>query len=754
MAAILYPICLLNSPMTLQTIGEFAKEIKVEVLPRHATNLFANNIFHVCFSTQQDRLQFVNALSVKDPRTCILTLEPVFMVEFKLGSFDEEIDLIQELSRTFNISHTIIQSNAKSASCFYIHQTYHERMSKRPFITIGGRQVIFTIPQVPVTPNANPVPNIVSPSPLLNRSPQDPIPNIQNERDLLPKVVIPQESPVAKEDHSRIQFAYLLHTLSTKPPGLDAHLYSVIQPKSRASQVQYLPDYGSYLISSPVSLDEVFLGDSRIEFQGKTYRASSIRKISLFLMNGPFTVTSEAIEFFRTIFKHPVGPIVHGRRLEVNITHPEDFVLAATTGFVHKSHMIMHLLPLAKDFRITGAPKNEARLLSEIYRQQNVVAVSRLRDDVIQIIFEEISSFDFHHAGGSINLSSFNLVLIPINKEGSTPAKKEVDLSPAVRNNALRGEVIGGKFVMDDVFFLTRLDKLEEIYSIPEPEKHISTVWNHKAWLKHFNITMQAMETVQSHEESQQLKNRLLKLRVAVAIHNIVLMTHSTKGGFILGNSQLLPAGPTQFYEQKSSKILSKRPTYNTRIEVVNEDCLETAEQLAKDYPVAVMNLANAEYPGGHYVKGFLAQEESIIYRSNYISSLDTNWKKYQGPSKDYPWAASGGAFTKDVTVFRLGEEAGYCIKQTFFKCSIVAVAGISNPRLVEGRYSDADKRLVEQKIKNALLASIENGCTAIVLGALGCGVYRNPPAEVASCFKTVLKEYAKYFETVCISCD
>ena len=39
--------------------------------------------------------------------------------------------------------------------------------------------------------------------------------------------------------------------------------------------------------------------------------------------------------------------------------------------------------------------------------------------------------------------------------------------------------------------------------------------------------------------------------------------------------------------------------------------------------------------------------------------------------------------------------------------------------------------------------------CQVLILGAFGCGAFRNPPAVVAQAMKTAVQEYRKNFETI-----
>jgi len=61
------------------------------------------------------------------------------------------------------------------------------------------------------------------------------------------------------------------------------------------------------------------------------------------------------------------------------------------------------------------------------------------------------------------------------------------------------------------------------------------------------------------------------------------------------------------------------------------------------------------------------------------------------------------------------------------------------------------DRTLTKNKIRLSLRIAASQGHRRLVLGALGCGAFRNPNGEVASCWKEVLREteFRGWWETV-----
>ncbi len=209
-------------------------------------------------------------------------------------------------------------------------------------------------------------------------------------------------------------------------------------------------------------------------------------------------------------------------------------------------------------------------------------------------------------------------------------------------------------------------------------------------------------------------------------------------------------------YQQELPKASETDYEGITSVKVIEQDCLVAAKGLLeRGYNPAVLNLASSWSPGGGVVQGSRAQEESIFRRTNLFRSLyqfahggkpdmfatkpepiDLKKTPHYKEHLDYHF---GGIYTPGATVFRAtnGE-----LFQKPFPMSFITVAAIKEPVLTPtGHLTEADKDQTRDKIRTILRIGLKHGHDSLVLGALGCGAYGNPPADVAKLFHEVIEE-------------
>ena len=236
-------------------------------------------------------------------------------------------------------------------------------------------------------------------------------------------------------------------------------------------------------------------------------------------------------------------------------------------------------------------------------------------------------------------------------------------------------------------------------------------------------------QTVEVFKQNKYVCNgRLIELDTAATIHGTYFFKE-----------------PRTLYPEVSS--------HKTKFSVIEADCIETAELLKNaGYNVCMLNMASRQNPGGGVVNGAGAQEENIFRRGNLFQSLYqfADYAEEYGIKRDsknsYPLDRnSGSIYSKRVFIVRGSENNGYCFLQNPFELSIVSIPAINRPQLEfrDGKYYIAEE-LVEpskEKIRTILRICGEFNHDCLVLSALGCGAFKNPPHHIAKLFKDVFNE-------------
>ncbi|NBM15481.1 TIGR02452 family protein [Streptomyces sp. GC420] len=185
----------------------------------------------------------------------------------------------------------------------------------------------------------------------------------------------------------------------------------------------------------------------------------------------------------------------------------------------------------------------------------------------------------------------------------------------------------------------------------------------------------------------------------------------------------------------------------HTVVEVTGESSLEAARRLvvvrdgqgSARGPVAVLNFASARNPGGGFLNGAQAQEEALCRASALYTCL------LRAPEYYEHHRAERSAFYSDrvihspaVPVFR--DDRGELLDEPFpvgFLTSPAPNAGVILRRTPELAHLIPAALL--SRAERVLEVAAVHGYRRLVLGAWGCGVFRNDPAVVADAFRTHL---------------
>lgn len=172
--------------------------------------------------------------------------------------------------------------------------------------------------------------------------------------------------------------------------------------------------------------------------------------------------------------------------------------------------------------------------------------------------------------------------------------------------------------------------------------------------------------------------------------------------------------------------------SFDTKISIVNGDTFT----VAKDYNLpACLNFASHKRPGGSYLsvlthKGPIrTQEEDLFRRSNLPALMDNNLIR----PKYYPMEDLAGFYTIcTVTKDKILDPIEP------YQAAVITVPAVVNPN------NDEKLELARKKAKLILDIAADNKHETVILGAWGCGVFNNDPADVAKDFKMLLNDYFK----------
>lgn len=160
---------------------------------------------------------------------------------------------------------------------------------------------------------------------------------------------------------------------------------------------------------------------------------------------------------------------------------------------------------------------------------------------------------------------------------------------------------------------------------------------------------------------------------------------------------------------------------------------------------VAVLNFANPEIPGGGTKKGAMAQEECLCRSSNLYACLsDVNvLEEYYQYHRDLhtSFYSDRVIYTKDITVFKDDRDIPEMLPATeWFNVDVMTCAA---PCLRKRKYTNVEAllQLLQGRVKNILEVARDNDADVLILGAFGCGAFKNPAPVVAQAFENVMRE-------------
>jgi len=219
--------------------------------------------------------------------------------------------------------------------------------------------------------------------------------------------------------------------------------------------------------------------------------------------------------------------------------------------------------------------------------------------------------------------------------------------------------------------------------------------------------------------------------------------------------------------ETENVSVPSAYKTENAKVIVSGKRSLEAAEVYAKQgKKVCVLNFASATNPGGGVVNGSSAQEECICRCTTLYPCLNTDemWNAFYKPHRKAanPLNNNDCIYTPDVCVFKSDTNFPEVMpKDEWWNVNILTCAAPNlreRPTNAMNPYAGAEaakitpeelEKLLTSRVRRIFEIAVADGNEVLILGAFGCGAFRNPPQIVAKVFNTVMKDYLCCLDTI-----
>lgn len=199
--------------------------------------------------------------------------------------------------------------------------------------------------------------------------------------------------------------------------------------------------------------------------------------------------------------------------------------------------------------------------------------------------------------------------------------------------------------------------------------------------------------------------------------------------------------------------IILKNPIENKfETEIVTKNC-STIEAIAqeKNGKICVLNFASAKNPGGGFLGGASAQEESLARSSNLYETQIKNKAMYDFNRNQSSFLYSDYMIYSPNVLFWNDDNGDYFEKPLVV--DIITAAAPNKGAMLQHNRKDEIAEIEEalkKRMDKVLAIALKQKSDIIILGAWGCGVFRNEPKDVAHLFKKIIAEkYAGAFKKI-----
>lgn len=200
--------------------------------------------------------------------------------------------------------------------------------------------------------------------------------------------------------------------------------------------------------------------------------------------------------------------------------------------------------------------------------------------------------------------------------------------------------------------------------------------------------------------------------------------------------------------DSRADRLL-QRPC-DTIIEVTEETTIQAGARLHAELgaqasrALCLLNFASAKNPGGGFQGGSLAQEESLALSSGLYACLSEHMSDFYTPHRTRPndgLYSHAMLYSPRVPFFR-DDSGNFC---TMWSAGVVTSPAPNAGRARQNRSHQEIVDALRERCGRILAVAAEQGHTHLVLGAFGCGVFKNDAEDVAEAFDYWLRGAGKF---------
>lgn len=187
------------------------------------------------------------------------------------------------------------------------------------------------------------------------------------------------------------------------------------------------------------------------------------------------------------------------------------------------------------------------------------------------------------------------------------------------------------------------------------------------------------------------------------------------------------------------------------KISLKNQPTTEAILELKKQGAdsIGVLNFASAKNPGGGFLNGAMAQEESLAASGGLYDTLLAHPEYYEENRKNRSMMYLDYAiFSPNVVFFR---DAKFDLLEKPQLASVLTLPAVNMGQVIlKNEDITQAKKVMRHRMELCIELFRHEKVRQIILGAYGCGVFRNSPKEVANWWMELLDSgYDKEFDVI-----